>query len=226
MGGPLQCLAPPAIGPRSTYNRAMLKRVLRFDEKRLAKLRVVQPARWIVVLVIMGIMVLLWALWFVGPETPEQRNEVIRTVAALIGGEALLVQLWFTRETIRINTQNTAATIENQKQTQLSALAERFYKATEQLGSASDDVRIGALYSLERLANDHEDYYLQVIKVVCAFVGRRSTAVREGFDAEKDADSAPKEPGGHRDSYTDPHAKKAPSRCCQAEWAGLQGNRI
>ncbi len=146
------------------------------------------------VLVIMGIVVLLLTLWFVGPETPEQRNEVIRTVATLIGGAASLVQLWFTRETIRINTQNTAATIENQKHTQLTALAERFYKATEQLGSESVDVRIGALYSLERLANDHEDYYLQVIEVVCAFVGRRSTAVREGLGTEKDADSAPGSP--------------------------------
>jgi hypothetical protein len=102
------------------------------------------------------------------PQGFEQRREAITIVATIAGAMALFMNLFFTSRTV----ENSRRTLEHSQDSQK---AERFFRASEQLGNRdSEDVRIAALFSLERLAKDSDDYYDQVIQVVCSFVRRRS----------------------------------------------------
>ena len=53
-------------------------------------------------------------------------------------------------------------------------VTDRFAKAVEQLGSKEPDVRIGAIYSLERLAKDSPKDHWTIMEVLTAFVRSRS----------------------------------------------------
>ena len=52
-------------------------------------------------------------------------------------------------------------------------LNERYQKGAEMLGSPVLAVRMGGIYALQQLAQDHPDtYHLQVMNLFCAFVRR------------------------------------------------------
>jgi uncharacterized protein YjbI with pentapeptide repeats len=53
-------------------------------------------------------------------------------------------------------------------------VAERFANAIEQLGSSSEDIRIGAIYTLEQIARDSVSDHPAVMEVLCSFVRRRT----------------------------------------------------
>jgi hypothetical protein len=53
-------------------------------------------------------------------------------------------------------------------------LTDRFTKATDQLGNESDDVRIGGIYTLERIARNSPDDRRAIAEVLNAFVRRRT----------------------------------------------------
>ena len=52
----------------------------------------------------------------------------------------------------------------------LSLLNERYLKGAEMLGSEVLSVRLGGIYALQRLAEEHPGHYhLQVMNLFCAF---------------------------------------------------------
>ncbi|MBD2033906.1 pentapeptide repeat-containing protein [Leptolyngbya sp. FACHB-321] len=53
-------------------------------------------------------------------------------------------------------------------------VTDRFAKAVEQLGSKEPDVRIGAIYSLERIAKDSSKDHWTIMEVLTAFIRNRS----------------------------------------------------
>ena len=79
------------------------------------------------------------------------------TLAQAIGGTVLLVGVYFTWR-------NLIATEEKQ-------ITERFTRAVEQLGNQqSSAIRIGAIYSLERIAGDSVKDHWVVMEILAAFV--------------------------------------------------------
>lgn len=62
----------------------------------------------------------------------------------------------------------------NYQQSQERLITERFAKSVEQLGSQDSSVRIGAIYSLERIAKDSPKDYWTVMEVLCAYVREHS----------------------------------------------------
>ena len=74
--------------------------------------------------------------------------------------------------------------------TRRSLLSERYQKGAEMLGSEILLVRLGGVYSLQRLAENYRDsYHVQVIRLLCAFV--RHPKEDEGYEtmlAERNAD--------------------------------------
>lgn len=111
-----------------------------------------------VVIALLGVtllIVLLIDLWTRSVTTSE-RNEVMRTVLTAVGATALLLQLRYTHQTTR-------TAIRTQEVTERGNEHDLFFRATEQLGSTSEEARLGALYSLESLARDSDRYYDQVI---------------------------------------------------------------
>jgi hypothetical protein len=109
-----------------------------------------------------------WAVpAYVAPSNASQRNEVAQTLAQVVGGSLLLLGLYFTWRTVESAEKTLAATREGQ-------IADRYAKAIEQLGSDNVTVRLGGIYSLERLALDSDRDYGAVIQMLAAFVRQRS----------------------------------------------------
>ena len=70
--------------------------------------------------------------------------------------------------------ENQRANRERERLTQEANLAERFALAVEQLVSERLPVRLGAIFSLERLANDSEREHWTVMEVLAAYVRERA----------------------------------------------------
>ncbi|MFJ8557450.1 pentapeptide repeat-containing protein [Streptomyces microflavus] len=73
-------------------------------------------------------------------------------------------------------------------------VTELYGRAVEQLGHEKATVRLGGLYSLERLAQHNEDHRQVVVEVICAYlrmpymasIGRGQSASSNGLDAPED----------------------------------------
>ena len=127
-----------------------------------------------------AIITMTW--WFVQPGQ-NQRNEFVKSAAQIAGAIFLALGLYFTHRTV----ENSQETLEHQRKSQHETLEhqrksqqdERFFKAAEMLGNKdSIDARIGALFTLEHLANESDSHYYQVIEVISTFVRRRSDDIR------------------------------------------------
>jgi Pentapeptide repeats (8 copies) len=53
-------------------------------------------------------------------------------------------------------------------------ITESFSKATEQLGSDKTEVRLGGIYTLERISRESSDDYWTIMETLCAFVRERA----------------------------------------------------
>ena len=91
----------------------------------------------------------------------DSLGTTIRTVALVIGGViAAILAMWRSRVAER---QATTA--------QRGLLNERYQKGAEMLGNEVLSVRLGGIYGLQRLAEEHpEQYHVQVMRLFCAFV--------------------------------------------------------
>jgi uncharacterized protein YjbI with pentapeptide repeats len=92
---------------------------------------------------------------------------VLVLTGAGIGASVTLRQVRATRDQIR----ETATASRNQlKLSERSQVTDRYTRAVEQLGHEKAPVRLGALYSLEHLAQDNPEYRQTVVDVVCAYL--------------------------------------------------------
>ncbi len=91
----------------------------------------------------------------------ESGSTTIRNVALVVAGAmALAIALW--RSRVADRQANTA---------QQSLLNERYQKGAEMLGSEVLSVRLGGVYALQSLAQEHpEQYHVQIMRLFCAFV--------------------------------------------------------
>ena len=101
-----------------------------------------------------------------------------RTLAQILGGLALLYGLYLTQRRI-------VATEESVRVAQEGQVTERFTRAIEQLGHKEMAIRLGGIYSLERIAKDSEKDHGPVMEVLTAYV--REKATNQGSYAEEAA---------------------------------------
>ncbi len=146
----------------------------------------------------------LWLL-SIARHDASLRLEAIKdglTVGAGTGGAAALL-LAVRRQWLSERTQAHAEDLAHITQTHAVAVArdtaydatqrrvtELYARAVEQLGHVNAPVRLGGLYSLERLAQDHQEHRQTVIDVICAYL-------RMPFDP------APLAPTGDQQTATD-----------------------
>ena len=91
----------------------------------------------------------------------ESGSTTIRNIALVVAGPiALALAIW--RSLVADSQSKTAQQV---------LLNERYQKGAEMLGSAILSVRLGGIYALQRLAEEHpEKYHVQIMQLVCAFV--------------------------------------------------------
>ncbi|MEC3956484.1 pentapeptide repeat-containing protein [Nocardia sp. CDC153] len=80
---------------------------------------------------------------------------------------AAVTALWFTSQSLH-------ATNDQYSLARQTALTERFSKAVEQLGNPGLDIRLGGIYSLERLTKDSPQDRASIFEVLSAFVRTHS----------------------------------------------------
>src|SRR5436305_2022724 len=128
----------------------------------LISLLIVIPALFVVSVVIYFLMQRK-----LKPSTFEERKDFIDLFTKIIGTLMIVVSFLFTW----YNTDNTLqVSTKTLEVTQRREFVERFAKAVEQLDSDKPSARIGAVRSLERLANDAEDYHWPVMQSLASFV--------------------------------------------------------
>lgn len=93
-------------------------------------------------------------------------------VASLATAAAAVAALWFTGHSL-------SATENQYGLSEQGQVTDRFSKATEQIGSDNMDVRLGGIYSLERLARDSPTDHPTVFEVLGAFVRTHAPATSE-----------------------------------------------
>ena len=118
----------------------------------------------------------------------------------------------------------------NYQQGQERLITDRFAKAVEQLGSKEPDVRIGAIYSLERIAKDSPKDHWTVMEALAAFVRNRSPLPA----SEKKWEPKPITPDvqsvltviGRRDVKSDIEGKKLSLTYTYFTYADLKGANL
>lgn len=104
----------------------------------------------------------------------------IGTVATIFGGAVLFLNFGLATKKLDLDTTQVeinSRKIEGDKELAESRLiSERFSKAVEQLSSESIHVRLGGIYSLEKIAQDSPDDIWTVMEVLTAFIREESPA--------------------------------------------------
>ena len=134
-------------------------------------------------------MALGWDWLRYGAAEKEPNSTTIRNAGIVIAGIfALVFALWrgLVAERQAAASQRQAETAERQAETALrqtettqrqadtsqrGLLNERYQKGAEMLGSSVLSVRLGGIYALRRLAEEHpEQYHVQIMQLFCAYV--------------------------------------------------------
>ncbi|MFC0542488.1 pentapeptide repeat-containing protein [Kutzneria chonburiensis] len=138
------------------------------------------PAVVAVVLLISGglVWVLLWGLdtfeHLTDSEHATARLDVVKIGLTVAGGGGALFALWLgvrrQRAVERDSEDRYAAQTATERDATERRITELYGRAVDQLGSDKAAVRLGGLYALERLANDHEQLRQTVVNVLCAYL--------------------------------------------------------
>ena len=116
----------------------------------------------VVVLVAVVVSVLFLLLnWYVAPTKPSARKDLVLALAQILGGTALLSGLYFTWSTLQVNREG--------------QITERFTRAIDQLGSEKLEIRLGGIYSLERISRESEADHWSIMEVLTAYVRQHSS---------------------------------------------------
>jgi uncharacterized protein YjbI with pentapeptide repeats len=120
-------------------------------------------------------------------DLPKLENDARATLVQALGGAALLIGLFFTWRSIRATERNLLITQEtaakNLAIAQDGQITERYTRAIEQLGSNQLEVRLGAIYALERIARDSERDHWPIMEILTAYIRERAPIRPEQEDA-------------------------------------------
>ena len=128
----------------------------------------IKKYKWPIIVFLSGIFI----IWFIilapfvmmppisgDPDNHEyasQLNEYRKTNAQIIGGIAFLVGLYLTYRRIKV--------------TEDGQITERFTRAIDQLGSDKMEIRLGAIYALERIAKESPKDHWPIMEILSAYV--------------------------------------------------------
>jgi hypothetical protein len=107
--------------------------------------------------------------------------QLLSTFAQVIGGVVLLIGLYFTWRNIKLTERTATNTLEIAEHTltnsQAAQITERFTKAIEQLGKSDEDgkdanlaIRLGGIYSLERIAKDSPKDHWPIVEILTTYI--------------------------------------------------------
>ena len=157
--------------------------------------------------------VLSWVFWGDLHDGQESLSSTVRNLGLVIGAVvAALLAVWRSRvaerqaDAAHRQVESAHSQVEaahrQVEAAQQDLLNERYQKGTEMLGSGVLAVRLGGIYALQRLANEHPpEYHVQIMRLLCAFIrnptaegignaGRANDEVGETLEAHEDGGGA------------------------------------
>src|SRR6266404_9945582 len=141
--------------------------------------------RWLPIgLVALLLLISAFSLWlYLNPGTFSDKKDFIDILSKIVGGAALLTGLFLTWRNIQITQQTALNSLkisqETLRATQEAKLTERFANAIEQLGSEKAEVRLGAIYSLERIAWQSKTHHWPIMEILSAYLRHKSPRENE-----------------------------------------------
>jgi hypothetical protein len=104
----------------------------------------------------------------------DAENEARKTLAQIIGGIGLVLGLYFTSLQLR---EAQLAASANEQIARDGQITDRYIKAVQQLGTTDAQnlpIRVGAIFSLERIARESKADYEPIMELLSAYVRHRS----------------------------------------------------
>ncbi|MEH2261428.1 hypothetical protein [Nostoc sp.] len=160
---------------------------------------------WLIVLPFIFILFLIAVfLAFVNVEglSTEQRlnygTKALTTTGTIFAGIAVFINAFYTakraeamdksaeaaNKSAEAANKSAEAALRNAASAQDKQITERFAKAIEQLGNEKIEVRLGAIYTLERIAKDSKDDHWTIMEVLTAFV-RENASLKPQEEVKK-----------------------------------------
>ncbi|MBD2299473.1 pentapeptide repeat-containing protein [Nostoc sp. FACHB-190] len=146
---------------------------------------------WLIILAFIFILTLMGVVWLFlfsdfaffydkGLDTSNRIDygaKVLKTIGTIFGGLAILINAYYAAKrweamdkSAMAANESAKAALKNAEAAQDKQITERFAKAIEQLGSEKIEVRLGAIYTLERIAKDSAKDHWTIMEVLTAFV--------------------------------------------------------
>ena len=121
-----------------------------------------------------GLTVWFWGWLHPSAPTTVSNSETLRNVGLLIGGLLAFVfagwRAWVAERQANAARLQAQTELRQADTAQQSLLNERHQRGAEMLGSNVPAVRMGGIYALKRLAEEHPDlYHIQIMSLLCAF---------------------------------------------------------
>jgi uncharacterized protein YjbI with pentapeptide repeats len=125
-------------------------------------------------------------VWHISPleERLKNETEALKTNAIIFGVIGAFINAYYAAKRWEAMDKSAEAALQNAKAAQDKQITERFAKAIEQLGSEKVEVRLGAIYTLERIAKDSKDDHWTIMEVLTAFVRENAPFIKEEEKAE------------------------------------------
>ena len=158
------------------------------------------------VVLVVGVW-LSWRYWEDLHSNQESLSTTLRNLGLLIGGAITLVfAVWR-----GLVAERQAQAARRQADTaQQSLLNERYQQGAEMLGNEILTVRLGGIYALQRLAEEHpEQYHVQVMRLFCAFVRHPAD---DSNDQSSDSQANPTDPSTDIQAVMDAIGARGESR--------------
>ena len=159
-----------AAAPAGRQGLQTLKEVSRktFDRLRTMPWQAIASRHWKLFLVIVAVIAvgIIWKVpqWQAAgwqgqmelKDLAKLQNDARTTLVHALGGAVLLIGLYFTLKNLQL--------------TQDRQITERYTRAVEQLGSDKLELRLGAIYAMERIARDSERDHWPIMEILTAYV--------------------------------------------------------
>jgi uncharacterized protein YjbI with pentapeptide repeats len=165
----------------------------------------------VVLFAVVVALLLVFLNWYVAPDKPGERKDLVLALAQILAGTALLSGLYFTWRTLQVNREG--------------QITERFTRAIDQLGKTDDEgdklleIRLGGIYALERIARESEEDHWPIMEVLTAYVRQHAPLrPKESQGGAEDAAVAKKseEDSGRSTGESEPTEVPAPGPDIQA----------
>jgi uncharacterized protein YjbI with pentapeptide repeats len=155
-----------------------------FDHLRAIPWQAIASRHW-KLLPVVGVVLMVGIIWkvpqwqaaswerLVEPkDLAKLQNDARTTLVQALGGAVLLIGLYFTLKNLQL--------------TQDRQITEHYTRAVEQLGSDKLEVRLGAIYALERIARDSKRDHWPIMEILTAYV-RKHAPIRAESSLKEDS---------------------------------------